>query len=173
MSINKITYLQDIIPHKDYFVFSEYDYTLFYFSDSLDIELFLRELQIDKVYVVTFELIISELVDNDNPPVITLSKPILVTKNSNPLIISKFINNQLVQADNNFNLDYDLLINMRNAGKTVPYIIVKYNYIFASINLLNNYDDGPIRLIQLICLATFIIIVLANINLLMIRIFIL
>jgi len=47
------------------------------------------------------------------------------------------------------------------------------NYIFASINLLNNYDDGPIRLIQLIYLATFIIIVLANINLLMIRILIL
>jgi hypothetical protein len=130
MSITNITYLQDIIPHK-YFVFSEYDYTIFYFSDSLDIKLFLRELQIDKVYVVTFELIISELIDNDNPPVITLSKPIVVTRNSNPLIIAKFINNQIVQADNNFNLDYELLINMRNAGKTVPYIIVKY----ATINL--------------------------------------
>jgi hypothetical protein len=130
MSINKITYLQDIIPHK-FFVFSEYDYTIFYFSDSLDIKLFLRELEIGKAYVVTFELIISEIIDIENPPVITLSKPILVTKNSNPLLIAKFINNQLVQADNNFNLDYELLINMRDSGKSVPYIIVKY----ATINL--------------------------------------
>jgi hypothetical protein len=128
MSINKITYLQDVIPNK-YFVFSEYEHTIFYFSDSLDINLFLRELEIDKVYVVTFELVISEFVDEINPPVITLSKPILITKNSNPLIISKFINNQLIQADNNFNLDYDSLVNMRNAGKSVPYILVKYNQI--------------------------------------------
>jgi hypothetical protein len=128
MSINKITYLQDVIPNK-FFVFSDYDYTLFYFSDSLDIKLFLQELEIDKAYVVTFELIISEIIDTENPPVITLSKPILVTKNSNPLLITKFINNQLAKADNNYNLDYDLLINMRDGGKTVPYIIVKYNQI--------------------------------------------
>jgi RNA recognition motif-containing protein len=129
MSISKITYLKDIIPFK-YFVWSDYDYTIFYFSDIIEIKLFLKELEIGKAYVVTFELIISESHDDEiNSPVITLSDPILVTKNSNPLIISKFINNQLIQADNNFKLDYELLINMRNDGKSEPYILVKYNTI--------------------------------------------
>lgn len=170
MSISTITYLSQFVIF-EFYAFTNAQFAWFYFSDIIEIKLFLKNLELGKCYVLTLELFVSDT--NDDTPVITLCDPILVTSNSNSTLISKFINNQLIQADNNFNLDYDLLINMRNAGKTVPYIIVKYNYIFASINWLNNYDDGPIRLIQLICLATFIIIVLANINLLMIRIFIL
>jgi hypothetical protein len=64
------------------------------------------------------------------------------------------------------------IYNLTGIFYAILLLLAIINYIFASINLLNNYDDGPIRLIQLICLATFIIIVLANINLLMIRIFI-
>ena len=128
MSITNITYLKDIIPSK-YFIWSDYDYITLHFTDIIEIKLFLQELQIDKVYVVTFELIISDLQDIENPPVITLSNPILITKNSNPRLISNFIKNQLIRADINFNLDYDLLMDMKVTGKSNPYILVKYNTI--------------------------------------------
>jgi hypothetical protein len=70
----------------------------------------------------------SDLTDN-NVPCITLCEPILITKYSNPILISKFILNQISLADDKFCLDLDLLMEMRLNDKTGPYILVKYNEI--------------------------------------------
>jgi len=50
---------------------------------------------VDKTYVITFEFILSLLLFEEDSPVLILSKPILITKNSNPRIISNFIKNQV------------------------------------------------------------------------------
>jgi hypothetical protein len=127
MSINNITYLSQFISY-NLFIFSNYKFTLLYFADIIEVNQFLKSLEIDKTYVVTFELIMSELSDNDIPS-ITLSEPILITKLSNPILISKFILNQISLADEKFNLDYDLILNMRLNDKSSPYILIKYNEI--------------------------------------------
>lgn len=130
MSITNITYLRDIISNK-FFLFSNYESAFLYFTDILEIKQFLEELEEGKAYVATFELVVSDLIDTERPPVLTLSEPILITKNSNSTIISKFIRNQLIRADNNYGLDYDLLMEMKGERLNPPYIFVKYN----SINL--------------------------------------
>jgi hypothetical protein len=70
----------------------------------------------------------SEMIDEDDTPVITLSDPILITKNSNPRLISKFLLNRISLADERFDLNYDLTKNMR-LNKGGPYIKVKYTEI--------------------------------------------
>jgi hypothetical protein len=63
----------------------------------------------------------------EDSPVISLSKPILISKNSNPRLISNFINNQVRLACDNYYLDeskMDMMID-----KDGPGVIVKYNEI--------------------------------------------
>jgi hypothetical protein len=91
------------------------------------VKLFLANLEKDKAYVLIFELFLSEFHENDIP-VITLSEPILITKNSNPALISKFLINQTILASERFDLDYELIKDMR-LDKGAPYIRVKYNEI--------------------------------------------
>jgi hypothetical protein len=64
------------------------------------------------------------------------------------------------------------IYNLTGIYYVILFILAIINYIFATILLLNDYNNNPIRLIQLICLATIIIIVFLNINFLMIRILI-
>lgn len=126
MSINRITYLSQIIPSK-FFVFADFYFYLFYFTDLIEVKQFLETLEIDKVYVLTFELHMSDLIADDIP-VITLSEPIIITKNSNPILISKFVLNQISLADDKLDLNYDMIIQMR-LNKGAPYVLVKYNEI--------------------------------------------
>jgi hypothetical protein len=128
MSINSITFLDRIISHR-LFCFSEYLYTHFYFLDFIEVKQFLETLEIDKTYVLTFELIISDFGDDEVFPVITLSKPILITKNSNASVVSKFIKNKISLADEKFGLDIDLIINMKINDSSPPCVLVKYNQI--------------------------------------------
>jgi hypothetical protein len=124
MSINRITYLSELKTEK-FFLWSDYLFTHLLFSDIIEVTQFLRELEKDTIYVVTLELIIAEL--NGDVPCITLCNPILITKNSNPKLISKFILNQISLADYNFDLNYDLLMEMRLSS--VPCVLLKYNQI--------------------------------------------
>jgi hypothetical protein len=71
----------------------------------------------------------TELTDDDDVSCITLSKPIIITKNSNPEVLSKFILNQIRIADEKFSLDYDLISNMRLSDLTAPYVSIKYREI--------------------------------------------
>lgn len=125
-SINRITYLDQIIANR-FFVFLDFESYFLYFTDFIEVKKFLDKLEIDKIYVLTFELHMSEFTDDDIP-VITLSKPILVTKNSSPILISKFLLNQISLADDNLELKYELILQMR-LNKGAPYVLVKYNQI--------------------------------------------
>jgi hypothetical protein len=128
MSINKITYLSQYSA-VGFFIFTNPEFAWFYFSDYLEIKQFLNCLESRKCYVLTFELFLSELDDDDEDiPVITLCNPILVTKNSRPTLISKFLLNKIRIADEKFELNYDLLVNMR-LNRGAPYIRVKYREI--------------------------------------------
>jgi hypothetical protein len=122
MSINKITYLSQFVDFK-FFVFTNLLLDYFYFADLIELKLFLRKLEVGKCYVLIF---LSEF--DDDTPVITLCDPILVTSNSNPTLLSKFILNRLSIADDRFDLEYEILRQMR-LDKAVPYIRVKYNEI--------------------------------------------
>jgi hypothetical protein len=71
----------------------------------------------------------SEFHDDDNDtPMILLSEPILLTKNSNPTLISKFLLERISLASNKFDLDYEFIKEMR-LNKGAPYIRCKYHLI--------------------------------------------
>jgi hypothetical protein len=126
MSTNKITYLDQIIPNK-FFVFSNPELLVMDSFGFSDIKFFIDSLESDKAYVVTFEFVTSWILYEEDSPSIILSKPILITKNSNPITITQFIYYQIGLAIGNYNLDDDIL---EKIGETEgPGIIAKYNEI--------------------------------------------
>jgi len=125
MSINKITFLESIIPN-DVFCLNNSMISRLYFFDSFEISLFLDILETDKVYVACFEYISSWNLYDEDSPVITLSKPILLTRNSNPRIVSKFIKSQINLACFSYNLE--ITEDMPNK-LDAPGVIVKYREI--------------------------------------------
>jgi hypothetical protein len=94
MSIKNITYLDQILENR-LFIFNNLSIEWLHFSDYIEIKSFLDSLEIDKTYVITFDFIISWLSYDEDSPVINLSKPILITKNSNPRLIADFIKVEL------------------------------------------------------------------------------
>ena len=125
MSVSNITYLSQFTTF-EFYAFTNAQFSWFYFSDENEIKLFLKNLEVGKCYVLIIELFMSEL--NDDSPVITLCDPILVTCNSNSALISKFLLNRISLADQNFDLSFDLIKEMRlTAG--APFIRVKYTEI--------------------------------------------
>ena len=64
------------------------------------------------------------------------------------------------------------IYNVTGIYYVILFILAIINYIFASIHLLHNYDNVPIRLIQLICLGTILIIIALNIHWLILKLFI-
>jgi len=94
MSITKITYLDVLLPNR-LFLMSNPSITRFYFHDYLEVKQFPDNLEVDKTYVITFDFVMSWFTYEEDSPVISLSKPILITKNSNPRLISNFIKNQV------------------------------------------------------------------------------
>src|SRR6266704_2333017 len=100
-SINRITYLED--------------------------KTILENLMQDKIYVVTFEFICSFTTYNEDAPTINLSKPIIITKNSNHQTISKFIYSRIDECVNTFYLEDSLIFNKNKEDG--PGVIVKYQEI--------------------------------------------
>jgi len=123
MSINKITYLDQFYKSG---IFSIIDplIEIFQFNDYIETSRFLSRLEDDKIYVITFEFIPSFIQDYGEDPTIFLSKPVLITKNSNPRLISNFINERIQLSCRLFYLDDSLLEN--NMG---PGVIIKYKEI--------------------------------------------
>jgi len=92
MTRNNITFLQDvIINYNGIFNIPDAFTTRFYFSDTFEVTQFLDNLDGNKSDVLSIELIYSGLTYEEDTPVIILSKPFLVTKESDPLIISKYL----------------------------------------------------------------------------------
>src|SRR3981189_3606943 len=94
MSINRISFLHDFIEY-DICIFNNVKVNIFNFADFLDVKNLLSELEEGKNYVVTFEFVYSFLTYNDEGPNIILTKPILINKNSNSQLISKFIQEKI------------------------------------------------------------------------------
>jgi len=120
MSLNKITYFHDIIPH-DIIILNNVTTTIFHFSDIIKITQFLDSLEADKVYVVNLEFVYSFLIYDSDAPTINLYKPILITKNSNPRLICNHIKNQISEICITFFLDDSLICGEDSVG-----VIVKY-----------------------------------------------
>lgn len=68
----------------------------------------LSNLEKEQAYVVTFDLFVSSLTCWEETPSIALSKPILITKNSNPELISNYLKERLNIACDTFDLDEDV-----------------------------------------------------------------
>lgn len=126
MSINRITYFHDLIEH-GIFIFNNPYISIFNFSDSLDVKHFLEELNEDQIYVVTFEFVYSFSTYDEEGPTINLSKPILVTKNSNPVTISNFIRSRINDCINIYCFDDTLIYSDKSTNDTG--VIVKYKKI--------------------------------------------
>jgi len=126
MSINNITFVDQFFPKGILFI-SDPIVNRFYFNDILEITQFLGSLKGDKVYVLSLELVYSWLIyDDEDCTVITLSKPILITKNSNPRVISNFIKSRLFLAIDSYFLDDSFIYNKDYDG---PGVLVKYKEI--------------------------------------------
>ena len=108
MSLKKITFLDDILLSEKSSIFYLYQAGIAKLSycDSGDIFFsFLNGLTQNKTYVVCPELVYSSVFYQIGDPVIILSKPFLVTKESNADIVSKFIIERVVSAWNFYKLD--------------------------------------------------------------------
>jgi len=126
MTIKSITFLDQLYPF-GIFSISDPSIDIFDSTESFEIAKILNSLDNNKVYVLSFELVISwSLYDEDNPT-ITLSKPILITKNSNSKIISEFLLERISLAVDSYYLDDDLFKSFDNLEG--PGIIVKYKEI--------------------------------------------
>lgn len=104
MSIKNITYLDTILPN-NLFIFNNSSKTRLFFNDYVETTQFLNGLEHDKVYVLTFDLVVSWLLYEEDSPSLNLSKPILVTRNSNPRLIVNFIKDRIRIACNSCYLD--------------------------------------------------------------------
>jgi hypothetical protein len=120
MSINKITFLEQFYPI-GIFNISNPESVNFYFSDWLEITKFLKGLENDTISVVSFEFILSWETYDNNSPIITLSKPILITKNSSPKIIAKFLQHRIHLTCEQFLLSEDSIDNLQGPGVLVKY----------------------------------------------------
>ena len=128
LSINKITYLEDLVENeRNNISISKFYTNRFYFNDFNEVSEFLNSLENDKSYLITFEFILSWLQYEEDNPALVLSKPILISKDSNPWLISNFIKNRINLACNNYYLDEDMISEM--IGPDAPGILVKYSEI--------------------------------------------
>jgi hypothetical protein len=120
MSINRITFLDQFYP-TGIFHINNPEFTNFYYSDWIEVIKFLNKLEEDTIYVVSFEFIFSWDTFNEDSPTLILSKPILVTKNSNSKIISKFLQDRIHLTCENFYLNNDLMEVLEGPGVLVKY----------------------------------------------------
>jgi len=130
LSINKITYLEDLVENEgnNKISISKIYTDRFYFNDYKEVSEFINSLENDKSYLITFEFIfLSWLQYEEDNPALVLSKPIIISKDSNPWLISNFIKNRINLACNNYYLDEDMISEM--IGPDAPGILVKYSEI--------------------------------------------
>lgn len=97
------------------------------FSDNLEIKNFLEELKENQIYVVILEFMYSSLNYSEDSPTIILSKPIIITSNSNPDILSKFIHERINNCIETFYLNDSLFYTGNKNDR--PGVIIKFNEI--------------------------------------------
>jgi hypothetical protein len=102
------------------FLYSEPKIEILTILDVIEISDFLVNLK-SKIYVVSFEFITNiDTYDVDLPNLI-LSKPVLITTNSNPDLLMKFLRAKIELAFKTFYLDEDLIEKLSNSGVLIKY----------------------------------------------------
>lgn len=124
MSITNITYFHDLFESDNICIVNYPDIYLFNFSEISEWKSFLKSLEIGKLYVVSLELVLDMDLYNYEDPTIVLSKPILITRDSDPILLAGYAISVEVRAG----FMYDLHINYKSAIKR-PMIIAKYKEI--------------------------------------------
>jgi hypothetical protein len=123
--MNKIIFLDQLIPEGIVYLINPYIYICDKFQES-DIKLFLNRLDGYKSYAVSIELVFSWLLYDELFPAIMLSKPFLVTRNSNPKIIFEFIRDRLFELIDSYYLDDSII---QDLGPDRHTIILRYKEI--------------------------------------------
>jgi hypothetical protein len=126
MSKYQITYLDEFIP-QGIFCINNPKIAIIDYYKFVDIKKFLNNLEFDTQYVITLEFISSFAFYDSDGPTIHLSKPILVTKNSNPKLISDFIKKRIELVFDSFYLDDTFISNMKGCEK--PGLLIQYEKI--------------------------------------------
>jgi hypothetical protein len=121
MSINNITYLHDIIP-SEMFIFTKNQIEVLDKFDWLEVRHFLNTLESNTFYVITFEFIPSMIMRDEHGPFLLLDKPIIITKNSNHYMISKYLRERIEIMIDTYYLDDSIL-------QADASVIVKYSKI--------------------------------------------
>jgi hypothetical protein len=128
ISVNNITFIDELVGGVDtnpldIVYIRNCNITWFHFNDIKDIINLLDSIENNKIYVISFDLVTDKTAYELNDPSISLFKPILITKESNPWLINNFLKEKVRLACDKFWLD-DL--NLPNGG---PGILVKYREI--------------------------------------------
>lgn len=122
MTITTITFLHDIIPDfVGIHVFSNPRIWLLHFWDILEVSQFLNKLECEKTYVISLQLINlhSQYIEGD--PAITLTNPFIICKDSDPILISDYISDQLIKTCETFTFEDNQINN--------PKVLVKFTEI--------------------------------------------
>jgi len=126
LSINQITFVKDVFRKSNDSAsinyFENAHITWFKFWDKCEVKDFIELLDYNKAYLVSFELILDMEGFEQGDPTLLISSPILISKDSNPKLISKFISKKAISACYNYNLYHDI-------AKEAPSILVKYKEI--------------------------------------------
>jgi hypothetical protein len=135
ISQTKITFINDCFDQddenqsyenqSDIIYFRNSNFIWFHFNDIQEINDFLDLLDHDKIYIVSFELIVDKLSYEFGDPTIVLSKPILITRESNPWLISKYLQGKISISCSSYGLDQEWLL----LGNDSPGVIVRYKEI--------------------------------------------
>ena len=102
ISTEEITYLKDIDKRIKINKYGKFNYYKIYDFNHSKIWNFIYKLEENKVYTL-----IPFLSKNDRPdePYIVLSQQILITYNSNPILLTKFINNKINETFDLYNIN--------------------------------------------------------------------
>lgn len=110
LSITKITFLEELLKedqnyHFDLIYIRKPNFIWLKFGDFQEIMDFLTLLESDKAYVLTFELIFDQNGFEFGDPTINLGSPLLISRDSNPWLISDYIKSKIIISSNSYDLN--------------------------------------------------------------------
>lgn len=102
LSVNKITFLDEFYWYWkneiNIFYFSQAKYIRLYMVNDSEVIDFLSNLEDNKSYIIELNLVIDWDAFDMGDPALILSKPILVSKESNSRLLTEFINNRIISS---------------------------------------------------------------------------
>jgi hypothetical protein len=127
LSVTKITFIDELIGDDnvnptDIIFINNSHITWLHFIDFQELLDLLSLLDNNKAYVISFDLIFDKLSFSLGNPSLNLTKPILISKNSNPWLISSYLQERIRMACDLYNLDESCLAK----GVDGPGLLVKY-----------------------------------------------